>query len=248
MNTLIANFKMNMSPEETKNYLITFLSRYESDKLDLTLCLPYTSLYVGNYLCKGKRIRIGAQNLSDEETGRNTGEVSGNMLKGSGVDYVIVGHSERRKKFKEDSKAINRKIKVALKNGIGLILCVGESLIDRNTLKTKEVLKEQIEGALKGLYENELERVIIAYEPIWAVGTGQTPSAKEIDSAVKEVREVISDDFSEVASKSIRIVYGGSIDSKNVKQFLSCKNIDGFLVGHACLDANEFLKICSLVR
>lgn len=248
MKTLIANFKMNMTPTQTKDYLITFLSRVDSEKLDLTLCLPYTSLFIGDFWCADKNIRLGAQNLSDEEEGRNTGEISGAMLKDSGVDYVIVGHSERRKRFKEDGKSINRKIKIGLKNGLGLILCVGESLAERNTLKTYEVLKEQIESALKGLYENELERIIIAYEPVWAVGSGKTPSPKEIEEAVKEIRKVVCDDFSLGASESIRIVYGGSVDSKNIRQLNSCKNINGFLIGQACLDPNEFLKICSLVR
>ena len=121
-------------------------------------------------------------------------------------------------------------------------------MAERNTLKTYEVLKEQIESALKGLYENELERIIIAYEPVWAVGSGKTPSPKEIEEAVKEIRKVVCDDFSLGASESIRIVYGGSVDSKNIKQLNSCKNINGFLIGQACLDPNEFLKICSLVR
>lgn len=248
MKTLIANFKMNLTPSQTKDYLMTFLSRVDCEKLDLTLCLPYTSLMVGNILCKGKNIRLGAQNISDEESGRNTGEISGSMLKDSGVDYVIVGHSERRKKFKEDGKAINKKIKIALKNGIGLILCVGESLAERNTLKSYEVLRDQIETALKGLYENELERITIAYEPVWAVGSGKTPTAKEIESAVKEIRKVILDDFSQNASENIKVIYGGSIDSKNIKQFVNCKKLDGFLVGQSCLDPNEFLKICALVR
>lgn len=248
MKTLIANFKMNMSPSQTKDYLMTFLSRVNNEKLDITLCLPYTSLFVANYLCKDKKIRLGAQNICDEEEGKNTGEISGAMLKDCGVDYVIVGHSERRKKFKEDGKSINKRIKIALKNGIGIILCVGESLSERNTLKTYEVLQEQIETALKGLYENELERVIIAYEPIWAVGTGETPTSKEIETAVKEIRNVVCNDFSKSASENIRIVYGGSIDDKNIKQFLNIKNLNGYLVGHACLDVNEFIKICSLVR
>lgn len=246
MRTLIANFKMNLTPSETKDYLMAFLSRFDGSKIDLTLCLPYTSLGIGTLLCRDKNVRLGAQNLSDEEQGKNTGEISGAMLKDSGVDYVIIGHSERRKKFKEDTKTINKKIKVALKNGLGVILCVGESLTERNTLKTFEVLREQIECALKGLYENELERIIIAYEPIWAIGSGKTPTKNEIEGAVKEIRHIIKDDFSENASISIKVVYGGSIDSKNIKQFLSAKKLDGFLVGGACLDPNEFLKITSL--
>lgn len=247
MRTLIANFKMNKTPSQTKDYLISLLSRFESGKVDLTLCLPYTSLAIANLLCQGRDIRLGAQNLSDEEEGKNTGEISGAMLKDSGVDFVLIGHSERRKKFKEDFRAINRKIKLALKNGLGVILCIGESLAERNTLKTYETLKDQIELALKGLYENELERIIIAYEPIWAIGTGKTPTKNEIEKSVVEIRRVVGDDFSQNASQTVKVVYGGSIDSKNIRQFLSIKNLDGFLVGGACLDPNEFLKIISLI-
>ena len=243
---VIANFKMNQTPEETKDYLMTFLSRFD-EKVDLTLCLPYTSLATGAYLCKGRAVRLGSQNISEDEEGKSTGEISGRMLKACGVDYCIIGHSERRKRFKEDSKTINKKIKAALKNGLGVILCVGESLVERNTLKTFEVLKEQIEDALKGLYENELERIVIAYEPIWAIGTGKTPLAKEINLAVKEIRKVIAEDFSQGAADNIKVVYGGSIDSKNVKEFVNCKNLNGLLIGGGCLEPNSLLKIISLL-
>ena len=243
---VIANFKMNQTPKETRDYLMAFLPRFEG-KVDLTLCLPYTSLYVGQYLCEDRDIRLGSQNISEEEEGRSTGEISGRMLKASGVDYCLIGHSERRKRFKEDSRVINKKIKAALKNGLGVILCVGESLTERNTLKTYEVLQEQIEDALKGLYENELERITIAYEPVWSIGSGKTPTAKEIEHAVKEIRQVIKNDFSEVSAKEINVVYGGSVDSKNVKQFTSIKGLNGFLIGGASLDPNNLLKIISLV-
>ena len=243
---VIANFKMNQTPKETRDYLMAFLPRFEG-KVDLTLCLPYTSLYVGQYLCEDKDIRLGSQNISEEEEGRSTGEISGRMLKASGVDYCLIGHSERRKRFKEDSRVINKKIKAALKNGLGVILCVGESLTERNTLKTYEVLQEQIEDALKGLYENELERITIAYEPVWSIGSGKTPTAKEIEQAVKEIRQVIKNDFSEVSAQEINVVYGGSVDSKNVKQFTSIKGLNGFLIGGASLDPNNLLKIISLV-
>ena len=243
---VIANFKMNQTPKETRDYLMAFLPRFEG-KVDLTLCLPYTSLYVGQYLCEDRDVRLGSQNISEEEEGRSTGEISGRMLKASGVDYCLIGHSERRKRFKEDSRVINKKIKAALKNGLGVILCVGESLTERNTLKTYEVLQEQIEDALKGLYENELERITIAYEPVWSIGSGKTPTAKEIEQAVKEIRQVIKNDFSEVSAQEINVVYGGSVDSKNVKQFTSIKGLNGFLIGGASLDPNNLLKIISLV-
>lgn len=244
---IIANFKMNKSPLQTKEYLMPLISRLDEDKTTLMLCLPFTSLGVAKFMLEGHKITLGAQNLSDEEEGKCTGEISGAMLKDCGVDYVIVGHSERRKKFKEDNKTINKKIKLALKNGLGVILCVGESLAERNTLKTFEVLREQLEAALKGLYENELERIIIAYEPIWAIGSGKTPTAKEIEKTIKEIRKIIGEDFSASAGEQIRVVYGGSVDTKNAKQFANVKNLNGLLIGGACLDPYNLLQIISYV-
>lgn len=249
MKKIIANFKMNLTPSMTKEYLMQLLARYvDSDKVTLCLSLPYTSLAVARFLLEKRKILLGAQNVCDEEEGKNTGEISGAMLKDAGVSYVIVGHSERRKKFKEDNKAINHKIKVALKNGLGVVLCVGESLADYNTLKTYDVLTEQLEAALKGLYENELENITIAYEPIWAIGTGTTPSAREIDRACKTIRNVIKENFSQKASENIEIVYGGSINTKNINQFKNLKYSNGFLIGGSCLDLASLLQIISVIE
>lgn len=239
---------MNKTPSETKDYLVRILSRFENAGDDrLMLCLPYTSLAIGKFMLDGSKIELCAQNLSDEDEGRCTGEISGRMLKDAGVSYVIVGHSERRKKFKEDSRIINKKIKAALKNGLGVIVCVGESLADRNTLKTLDVLKEQIENALKGLYENELEKIIIAYEPVWAISSGKTPTAKEIEKAFKGIRKIIEADFSAKAAEEIAVVYGGSIDCKNAKQIAAVKGGNGLLVGSASLDAAALMQIVALV-
>lgn len=240
---VIANFKMNKTQTETKQYLISFLSRYEDYKTDLILALPYTSLAVAKFLLDGRAISLGAQNLCEDDEKSCTGEISGKMLSDSGVSYVLVGHSERRAKFKEDSKVINRKIKNGLKNRLSIILCVGESLADKNTMKTLSTLKNQIEEALKGLYENELENVIIAYEPVWAIGSGKTPTPKEIESAVKAIRKVVEEDFSKKAAQEIRVVYGGSINAKNVSKFAAIEGLDGILVGGASLESSLFLQI-----
>lgn len=247
MKKIIANFKMNKTPSQIKQYLIDLMARYkDGDKVELGLSIPYPSLPIAKFLIGERKIKLGAQNLSDEEVGKNTGEVSGEMLKDVGVNYVIIGHSERRKKFKEDNKTINNKIKMALKNGLEIILCVGESLSEYNTLKTKDVLTEQLESAFKGLYENELENITVAYEPIWAIGTGKTPSAREIEKASKVIRSVIKEDFSAKASENIQILYGGSINAKNISQFKNLKYSNGFLVGGACLDLAEFLQIINV--
>ena len=240
---VIANFKMNKTPSETKQYLISFLSKYEDYKTDLILALPYTSLSIAKFMIDKREISLGAQNLCDDDEKGCTGEISGKMLADSGVSHVLVGHSERRAKFKEDSKTINKKIKNGLKNRLSIILCVGESLADKNTMKTLSTLRIQIEEALKGLYENELENLIIAYEPVWAIGSGKTPSPKEIENAVKAIRKVVEEDFSKKAAQEIRVVYGGSITPKNISKFASIEGLDGILVGGASLESSVFLQI-----
>lgn len=240
---VIANFKMNKTPSETKQYLISFLSKYEDYKTDLILALPYTSLSIAKFMIDKREISLGAQNLCDDDETGCTGEISGKMLADSGVSHVLVGHSERRAKFKEDSKTINKKIKNGLKNRLSIILCVGESLADKNTMKTLSTLRMQIEEALKGLYENELENLIIAYEPVWAIGSGKTPSPKEIENAVRAIRKVVEEDFSKKAAQEIRVVYGGSITPKNISKFASIEGLDGILVGGASLESSVFLQI-----
>ena len=161
MKKIIANFKMNKTPSETKQYFIKLVSKF-NNKNELVMCVPYTSIPIAKFITEGEEnIKIGAQNICDEEEGKCTGEISGKMLKDCGVNYVIIGHSERRAKFKENSKSINKKIKIALKNGLQVILCVGETLLERNTLRIADTLKNQIEEALKGLYEYNKFKVIL---------------------------------------------------------------------------------------
>lgn len=245
---IFANFKMNHTPTETKDYLMAFLPKAKVLKHDIVLCLPFTSLAVAKYLTEGSNVKIGAQNICDEESGKCTGEVNGEMIKDAGASMVIIGHSERRSKYKEGSRVINKKIKIALKNRLGVVLCVGETLAERNTLKTAEILKEQLEDAFKGLYENELENIVVAYEPIWAIGSGTTPSAKEIDVAGNVIRKVVSADFSVSAGKNLTVVYGGSVNQKNIGRLSNAKSINGVLIGGACLDPNVFAQILSSVN
>ena len=243
MRMIIANFKMNKTPLETKDYLMQFVPKVENSKKEIVLCMSATSLGVAKFMTEGTNIKLGGQNICDEERGKCTGEVSGEMIKGAGADYVIVGHSERRTKFKESHRTNNKKIKIALKNRLKAILCVGENLAERNTLKMLDSLRTQIEESLKGLYENELENIIIAYEPIWAISSGKLPTIKELEKAVRAIRKVISDDFSEKAGKEIAVVYGGSLDDKNISQYTKIPEIDGFLIGGASLDPIEFARI-----
>lgn len=245
MKTIIANIKMNMKGDEFKDYLMKLLTRV-SGKNQVIICPPFTYLSLAKFMMEGKPVELGAQNLCDEEEGKCTGEVSGSMIKDCGANYVIVGHSERRAKFRENGKSINKKIKIALKNGLKVILCVGESQTDKNLGKTKEIIKTEIKEAFKGLYENELDNIVIAYEPVWAIGSGKTPTAKEIEGVVSYIRRVVCEDFSPKSEK-IEILYGGSVDNKNCSSFAKIKGINGFLVGGASLDADVFSQIIKSV-
>ena len=245
---IVANFKMNQNPSETKQYLTKFVAGFNGNRADVVICPSFVSLPVATFLASGSLVRLGAQNVSDEEEGSYTGEVSAQMLKDLGVEYVIIGHSDRRDKFKESDRLINKKIKTALKNGLKCIVCVGESLADRNTGKTFDVIRHQIEECVKGLYENELESVIIAYEPIWAIGTGQNASVKDVENAAKVIRKVIYESYSEKASRDIQVLYGGSLNEKNVGALLNCSGIDGGLFGKISLNVNQFLDIANNLK
>ncbi len=248
MKKIIGNFKMNKTNTEIKSYLMKFLARVDTSRAEVVLCLPYTALSIAKFLTEGGEVKIGGQNLSDEDAGKNTGEISGAMLKDCGADFVIIGHSERRSKFRENGKMINRKIKLALKNRLKVILCIGETALEKKALKTKEVLKTQLKESLVGLYENELENIIIAYEPIWAIGSGKTPLAKEIESAVKVIKKTVCEDFSDKAGEKIEVLYGGSVDNKNCFNLSKIKGINGLLVGGACLDENNFVQMIKDIK
>lgn len=245
---IVANFKMNEQPNEVKQYFIKFVSQFTGVRADVVICPTYVNIPFAHFLTEGSPVKIGAQNVSDEEQGAFTGEVSAKMLKAYGVEYVLIGHSDRRIKFKESDKLINKKIKTALKNGLKCIVCVGESLADRNTEQTYEVIRKQLEEDLRGLYENELESVIIAYEPVWAIGTGNNASVKDVENAAKVIRKVILENFSEKASRDIQVLYGGSINEKNYSPLLNSAGIDGGLIGGLSLNVNAFLNIVNSVK
>lgn len=240
---IIANLKMNFTQEDTKNYLDELITLSEDVTNKLAVCFPYTSLSVAKDMLFNTKIVIGAQNVHEKDCGAYTGEISAKMLKDLNCKIVLVGHSERRMYFGESNKIINEKIKTLLKYGMKAVLCVGETLKERETSKTKTVLKQQLDQALSGLYENELKNVIIAYEPVWAIGTGKTPTGKQVEECAKYIREVLIQSFSEKAGKNMTILYGGSLKPDNAKTFLSLQEIDGALVGGASLNADSFIKI-----
>lgn len=243
---IIANLKMNFTQEDTKNYLDELITLSESITNKLVVCFPYTSLALAKDMLLNTKIIIGAQNVHQNESGAFTGEISAKMLKDLSCKIVLVGHSERRMYFEESYKLINEKIKTLLKYGMRAVLCIGETLKERETSKTKQVLKQQLEQALNGLYENELKNVLIAYEPVWAIGTGKTPTGKQIEECAKYIRNVISQNFSEKAAKNMNILYGGSLKPDNAKTLLSLSEINGALVGVASLNPDSFIKIAKV--
>ena len=241
---IIGNFKMNTKPSEFKSYAMVLATKTKGAKNDIVVCPPYTHLGVAREFLGGSEIEYGAQNLSEEEKGAFTGEISANMIKDLGATYVIVGHSERRNKFKENDKLINKKIKTALAGGLKVILSVGESAQTREAKQACAFIKKQLDDDLKGIYENELDSVIIAYEPIWAIGTGKVPTNRDITKMVDSIRKEIEYLYSEKAGKNTKIVYGGSVNMNNFKKILENQTVNGVLVGGACLDVDTFAVMC----
>lgn len=237
---IIANLKMNSVPSEFKNYAMALATKTKNSKNDIVICPPFTHLCVAKDFFSGSKVEFGAQNISEEESGGATGEISAKMIKDLGASYVIVGHCDRRSKFKETDKQINKKIKTALASGLKVILCVGENLQTRSNKQSCSFVRKQIDDDLKGIYENELESVVIAYEPIWAVGTGKTATKADVNKMVDVIRKEIETQFSVKASQNISVVYGGSVTSGNYGKILSNEKINGVMIGGASLDVDAF--------
>lgn len=241
---IVGNFKMNTTPSEFKSYAMALATKTKGTKNDVIVCPPYTHLGVSKEIFSGSKVFYGAQNISEEESGALTGEISANMIKDLGAEFVIIGHSERRGKFKENDKLINKKIKTALANGLKVILCVGENLQTRTNKQACVFVRKQLDEDLKGIYENELESVIVAYEPIWAIGSGKSVSGKEIQKMTDAIRKEIGYLYSDKASQNINIVYGGSVTMSNYKKLLSYEFLNGVMMGNTCLDIDSFSLIC----
>ncbi len=207
------------------------------------ICPPFTSLETAYALIKDTPIKLGAQNMYFETSGAFTGEISPIMLKSVGCEYVILGHSERRTIFKESNQLINKKIKSAINNGLIPIFCIGETLEEREEERTFEIVENQIREGLEGLLETELSNLIIAYEPVWAIGTGKNATPEQAQEVHKFIRELISTLYSKEFAEKLIIQYGGSVKPENSKDLISQPDIDGALVGGACLNADSFIKI-----
>ena len=239
---IAGNWKMNKTPIETVEFMKNFPDLIKNAKHDIILCVPYIDLLVALELTKNTNIKIGAQNVHFKENGAYTGEVSPKMLQDIGVEYVIIGHSERRAYYNETDESVNLKIKAALAYGLKPIVCVGESLEQREASVTKDFVTTQVRNALIGIEANQMENIIIAYEPIWAIGTGKTASKEDANEVCGWIREELRSLYGEVAEEVI-IQYGGSVKSSNAKELFEMSDIDGGLVGGASLEPEEFAKI-----
>ena len=240
---IAGNWKMNMLPNEAIDYIQAFEPLVKDAKAEVILCVPYTDLFYAIMNAQNTNIKIGAQNVHFEEKGAYTGEVSAQMLKAIGVEYVIIGHSERRQYFAETDETVNKKIKAALANGLKPIVRVGETLEQREAGKTEEIITSQTRLALDGLTPEEVKGIIIAYEPIWAIGTGKTATSDDANNSIKAIRAEIAKNYGKDTSEEIIIQYGGSVKSTNAKELFNCSDIDGGLVGGASLKPEEFAKI-----
>ena len=240
---IAGNWKMNMLPDAAIRFIDELTPLVKNTQNEVVLCVPYTDLFYALLSAQNTNIKIGAQNMHWEESGAYTGEVSGQMLKAIGVEYVIIGHSERRQYFAETDETVNKKLKAAFKYGLKPIVCVGETLEQREEGKAKEIVTMQIEKDLEGLTEEQVSNTIIAYEPIWAIGTGKTATSEDANEMTKTIREKISNIYGQNIANGVIIQYGGSVKSSNAKELFSMSDIDGGLVGGASLKSDEFAKI-----
>lgn len=241
---MAGNWKMNKTRDEALEFIYSVSDKLPSaGKVDSIICAPAIIL---RDLVKrrGDSLKIGAQNVHYAESGAYTGEVSPVMLTSTGVEYVIIGHSERRAYFNETDETVNLKIKASLANGLKPIVCCGESLEERESNKTHEVLDRQITKAFEGIDSSELSNIIIAYEPIWAIGTGKVASAEMADEACGYIRSLIKKLYCAACAEEIRILYGGSVSTKSVDELMAQPNIDGGLVGGASLKPDSFIELC----
>jgi triosephosphate isomerase len=243
--TVIAgNWKMNMTPSEAKAFITALVPMVVGlDKCDIVLCVPAIDIPAAVEAARGTNIKIGAENVHFKESGAYTGEISAKMLAEAGVEYVVIGHSERRQYFGETDKTVNLRTKAALNAGLKVIVCVGESLEEREMGYTETLLKYQTKMALTGVSKDELKNVIIAYEPVWAIGTGVTATADQADEGNGFVRDAVREAYGNDAAENITVQYGGSMNDANAAELLSKANVDGGLIGGASLKTDKFTAI-----
>ncbi|MDK2824171.1 MAG: triosephosphate isomerase [Clostridia bacterium] len=241
---IAANWKMHKTAKGAEDFLEQFKPLVVTNKeVDIVLCVPFTLLSTVSQGIKGSLIALGAQNMYPEEKGAFTGEIAPGMLLEFNTKYVIIGHSERREIFGETDEFIKQKVNKALEVGLTPILCVGETLEEREKGFTEAKCRKQIEAVFKGLDKNLAQQIVIAYEPIWAIGTGITASSEDAEETIAYIRKLLAGIFDEVTAEAVRIQYGGSVKPGNIKELMAQPNIDGALVGGASLEPESFAKI-----
>ena len=252
MYDIVGNWKMHKTPEEARALAAEILPEVEGlNRVEITLCVPFVSLEgvskTLNRHVRGK-VHLGAQNLHPASEGAFTGEISPPMLRASHVKYVIVGHSERRELFGETDSFIREKFLATLENLLRPILCVGETLEEREKGKTQNTLERQLKSALSGLKEDQARRILIAYEPRWAIGTGQAATPSQAQESHQFIRQKLSERFTDSIADSTALLYGGSVQTTNAEGLLSQNDIDGALIGGACLKAKDFIRIAQIAQ
>lgn len=242
---IAGNWKMNKTPSEAVELAKGILAGQDErfDDVDVVICPTFPCLVPVYEVIKDSNIALGAQNMHWEESGAYTGEISADMLLDAGCEYVIVGHSERRTYFGETNETVNKRLKTALAKGLKPIMCIGETLDERESGKTKDKVKTQILGGFKDLTKEQVSQIIVAYEPIWAIGTGKTASPEQAEEVHKYIRQLLEEEYDKEIAQNLRIQYGGSVKPKNVTSLMEQPNLDGALVGGASLKADSFLKL-----
>ena len=240
---IAGNWKMNKTPEEAKELVTALVPLVKNAKCDVVICPPFVDLCAVKPIIAGTNIHLGVQNIHWAEKGAFTGEISADMLKAHGVEYAIVGHSERRQYFGETDATVNQRAKAAIAAGITPIICVGESLEQRESGVTNAVVSGQTKAALDGIEAKDVETLVIAYEPIWAIGTGKTATKEDANATIAVIRGAIAEVYGKDVAEKVRIQYGGSMNPKNASELMRMPEIDGGLIGGASLKAEDFSKV-----
>ena len=245
---IAGNWKMNKTPAEAKELIAAIAPLVKDAACDVVACTPFVDLASAQEAAAGTNIQIGAENCHWEKSGAYTGEISAEMLSSMGVNIVIIGHSERRQYFGETDVTVQKRVRAALDAGLTVILCVGETLEQREQGITSELVSMQTKIALGGVSEEELKRVIIAYEPVWAIGTGKTATAQQANEVCHTIRECIASVYSQAAADGITIQYGGSMNAGNAAELLAQPDVDGGLIGGASLKPQDFATIVAAAK
>lgn len=245
---IAGNWKMNKTATECRELITALVPKVANAECDVVVCVPFTDIALAAELCRGTNIAVGAQNIAWADSGAFTGEISAAMLKEAGATYVIIGHSERRQYFGETDKTVNMRLVQAIKNGFAPIVCIGEMLDEREGGLTEKVCRTQVEGAFAGISADDASKVVIAYEPVWAIGTGKTATDAQANETIGYIRSVVAELYGKKVADGMRIQYGGSMNAKNVDGLMAQSEIDGGLIGGASLKPDDFAYIVNAAK